>query len=95
MPGGVVLVPQRSVLEQQGIRKVARLGPDSKLELVTIKTGPRIGSFWVVEDGVKDGDRIVYQAVQQATSGLTIVPKPVQPDFSSLAAPASSGTSGT
>jgi membrane fusion protein (multidrug efflux system) len=92
--GGVVLVPQRSVMEQQGVRQVAKVTPDSKIELVNVETGPRIGQFFVVEQGVKEGDRIVYQAMQQAKSGLVITPKPVQPDFSSLTAPAASGSVG-
>ena len=35
----------------------------------TVRMGPRIGSLWVVEDGVKPGEQVVVKGLQQVRPG--------------------------
>lgn len=72
---GAILVPQRAVSELQGSYQVAVVGPDNKVTIRVVKTGPVEGSMWVIEEGLKPGDRVVVEGLQRVKSGMTVVPK--------------------
>ncbi len=80
---GAILVPQRAVAELQGTYQVAVVGADNKVTIKVVKAGPVDGSMWVIEEGLKPGDRIVVEGLQRVKSGMTVVPK----EASSPAAP--------
>ena len=85
---GAILVPQRAVSELQGSYQVAVVGADNKVTIRVVKTGPVEGSMWVIEEGLKPGDRVVVEGLQRVKSGMTVVPK----EASSPAAPAAEPT---
>ena len=72
---GAILVPQRAVSELQGSYQVAVVGPDNKVTIKVVKTGPLEGSLWVIDEGLKPGDRIIVEGLQRVRSGMTVVPK--------------------
>jgi membrane fusion protein (multidrug efflux system) len=72
---GAVLVPQRAVSELQGGYQVAVVGADNKVTIKVVKPGPLEGSSWVIEEGLKPGDRIIVEGQQRVRSGMTVVPK--------------------
>ncbi len=74
---GAVLVPQRAVSELQGSYQVAVVGADNKVTIRVVKPGPREGSLWVIDEGLKPGDRIVVEGLQRVRSGMTVAPKEV------------------
>jgi membrane fusion protein (multidrug efflux system) len=69
-----VLVPQRCVTELQGTYEVAVVGADNKVSIRKVKPGARMGSLWVIDDGLKTGERIVSEGTAKATDGATVVP---------------------
>jgi membrane fusion protein, multidrug efflux system len=71
---GAILVPQRSVSELQGSYQVAVVGPDNKVTIKVVKTGPVEGNMWVIEEGLKPGDKIVVEGLQRVRSGMTVNP---------------------
>jgi membrane fusion protein (multidrug efflux system) len=71
-----LLVPQRAVSELQGGYQVAVVGDDSKATIRTVQVGDRVGSEWVISDGLKRGDRVVAEGVQKVRSGTAVNPKP-------------------
>jgi len=73
---GAILVPQRAVTELQGIYNVAVVKPDDTVELRMVKPGERIGTLWVIDEGLKAGDRIVVEGVQKVRSGIKVTPRP-------------------
>jgi membrane fusion protein (multidrug efflux system) len=75
MKKGAILVPQRAVSELQGSYQVAVVGPDNKVTIKVVKTGPVEGNLWVIEEGLKPGDKIVVEGLQRVRSGMTVVPK--------------------
>ncbi len=85
---GAILVPQRAVSELQGSYQVAVVGADNKVTIRVVKTGPLEGSMWVIEEGLKPGDRIVVEGLQRVRSGMTVAPK----EASSPATPAAEPT---
>ena len=72
---GAILVPQRAVSELQGSFQVAVVGADNKVTIKVVKTGPLDGSMWVIEEGLKPGDRIIVEGLQRVRSGMTVVPR--------------------
>lgn len=71
-----LVVPQRSVTELQGTYQVAVVGDDNKVSIRTVKVGDRTGSMWVIEDGLKEGEKVVAEGVQKVKPGATVIPKP-------------------
>jgi RND family efflux transporter MFP subunit len=71
-----LLVPQRAVTELQGGFQVAVVGPDNKVAIRNVKAGARVGSQWVIDEGLKPGERVVVDGVQKVREGQVVNPKP-------------------
>jgi membrane fusion protein, multidrug efflux system len=74
---GAILVPQRAVSELQGVYNVAVVKPDDTVDLRMVKPAERIGTLWVIDQGLQAGDRIVVEGVQKVRAGLKVKPVPV------------------
>jgi len=74
---GALLVPQRAVTELQGNYQVAVVDAQNKVTIATVKPGDRVGSLWVIDEGLKPGDRVVAEGVQKVGPGVTVVPNVV------------------
>ncbi len=73
---GAIVVPQRAIWEIQGNPQVAVVGPDSKVDIRPVKTGPRLGTLQVVEQGLQVGDRIVVEGTQKVSAGQLVKTTP-------------------
>jgi membrane fusion protein (multidrug efflux system) len=69
-----LLVPQRSIVELQGSYLVAVVGNDNKVTVKTVKVGERTGALWIVDEGLKPGERVVFEGVQKARDGMVVNP---------------------
>ncbi len=69
-----LLVPQAAVLESQGSTSVFVVGPDRTVQARTVRTGPRVGTEWVIEDGLKAGETVVIKGLQQVRPGVRVEP---------------------
>jgi len=70
-----LLVPQRAVMELQGSYQVAVVGPDNKVSIRRVKVGPRVDSFWVIEEGLQPGERVVVEGIQKVRPDAVVNPK--------------------
>lgn len=77
---GALLIPQRAVTDMQGKPMVAVVGADNKAEVRAVKVADRIGSDWVVEEGLKPGENVVAEGTQKVKPGMTVTPKPYTPE---------------
>lgn len=73
-----LLIPQRAVIEMQGISQVYVLGDSSKVHMKIIQTGPAFKDAYIVEDGLAAGDKIAFGGTQLLRNGTVITPKPVE-----------------
>lgn len=71
---GALLVPQRAINEQQTSYELAVIGTDNKAEIRSVKVGERVGSLWVVEDGLKTGERVVVEGLQKVRDNELVKP---------------------
>jgi membrane fusion protein, multidrug efflux system len=72
---GALLVPQRALNELQGTFQVAVVGPDNKAEIRAVRAAERVGDLWVIDDGVKAGERVVVEGFSRAKAGAVVDPK--------------------
>jgi membrane fusion protein (multidrug efflux system) len=75
---GALLVPQRAVTELQGSYQVAVVGKDNKVEIRPVKVAERVGTQWIVDAGLKPGERVVTEGIQRVRAGMTVNPKPLK-----------------
>jgi membrane fusion protein (multidrug efflux system) len=71
-----LLIPQRAVTEMQGRYLVAVMGNDNKVGIRPVKATDKVGDQWIIEEGLKPGERIVAEGVQKVKEGMTVNPKP-------------------
>lgn len=74
---GALLVPQRAVTELQGSYQVAVVGPDNKVSIRSVKASDQTGGMWVIDEGLKPGERVVVEGVQKVHGGALVNPKPL------------------
>lgn len=67
-----LLVPEKAVNELQGIYQVAVVGTDNKVSVRSVTMGERTGQMWIVESGLKPGERVVVEGVQKVRDGATV-----------------------
>jgi RND family efflux transporter MFP subunit len=73
-----LLVPQRAVTELQGNYQLAVVTGDNKIEIRPVKVGERVGTQWIIENGLKPGERVVAEGIQKVRPGAIVNPKPVK-----------------
>jgi membrane fusion protein (multidrug efflux system) len=76
---GALLVPQRAVAELQGSYQVSVVDGQNKAHVKPVKVGEQAGSNWIIEDGLKPGERVVVEGTQKAREGVEVNPKPFTP----------------
>jgi membrane fusion protein, multidrug efflux system len=81
---GALLVPQRAVIDLQGTHQVVVVGADNKAEVRPVKAGRRIEQRWIIDEGLKPGERIVVEGVEKARAGVIVNPKPWTPSSLSV-----------
>ena len=76
MKNGALLVPQSAVTQLQGSYQVAVVGSDNKVSMRTVKPGEKVGTMWVIDEGVKPGEQVVVEGLQRLRDGTAVDPKP-------------------
>jgi RND family efflux transporter MFP subunit len=76
---GALLVPQRAVSELQGSYQVAVVDSANKVSIRTVQVGDRVGSMWIINEGLKPGERVVAEGVQKVRPDTQVNPKPFVP----------------
>jgi membrane fusion protein (multidrug efflux system) len=71
-----IVVPQRAVNELQGGYQVAVVDANNKVEFRSVKVSDRFGADWIIEEGLKPGERVIVEGLQKVRSGAVVDPKP-------------------
>lgn len=69
---GALLVLQRAVQELQDHYNVVVVDSDNKVSMRSVKVGPRVGDLWVIDEGLKPGERVVVEGLQRLRDGMTV-----------------------
>ena len=73
-----VLIPQRCVMELQGLHSVYVVNDSNVVESRQITTGPTTGDYWLVDKGLKAGEKVVIDAIQKVRPDMKIVPEVIE-----------------
>ena len=76
MRDSAIVVPQRAVLQQMGQEVVYVLGDSSKVAVRVVKATGWSGNNWLIEEGLKAGDKVVVDGLQKISAGATVRAKP-------------------
>jgi len=69
-----ILIPQRCVMEIQGLYSVFVVDSNNSVQTREIEVGPKIGSAWMITKGLKSGEQVIYEGLQKARDGITVKP---------------------
>jgi membrane fusion protein (multidrug efflux system) len=72
----VIAVPQRAVLQLQSMRAVYTVDEANRVLQRVIVTGDRTDSSWIVEQGLKPGDRVIVEGQLKVRPGMRVNPQP-------------------
>jgi membrane fusion protein (multidrug efflux system) len=81
----VILLPQQSVFNIQDKNYVYIVDVANKLHMKEFTPISRLAHFYVVKDGLKAGDRILFEGALSARDGMIIKPKQVSAEKAMLA----------
>jgi len=73
-------VPQRAVMETQGIFQLAVVRDDGSVDIRQVQMGPRIDDEWIVESGLAPGERVALEGLQRLRAGMQVVAKDAPPE---------------
>ncbi|MBU6491449.1 MAG: efflux RND transporter periplasmic adaptor subunit [Burkholderiales bacterium] len=91
-----ILVPEIGVThDAKGTPTALVVGADDKVALRTLSASQTFGTDWIVDSGLKPGDRVIVAGVQKVQPGMTVKPveQPMPPVNASGAAAAVPGQS--
>ncbi len=87
-----LVVPQVGIThDQKGQPTALVVGDDNKVALRQLVTSGTYGSNWVVESGLKPGDRVIVQGTDKAKPGMQVKAVPAQLPASPASGAAASG----
>lgn len=69
-----IKIPQRCVMEIQGLYNVFVVNDDNTIETREIKVGPRLDSYWLITEGLKPGEKVIFEGLQVVKEGATVSP---------------------
>jgi membrane fusion protein, multidrug efflux system len=72
-----VIIPYKAITEQLGEFFVYALGDSNKVSQRKVLPGKQIGQDIIIKDGLKEGETIVVQGVQNLREGLAVKPQPI------------------
>jgi len=84
---GALLVPQLAVQEIQGLYSVMVVKPDATVDQRMVKAGERVGNLWIIDSGLKPGEKVIVEGIQKVRPGVQVSAKTVKLDEKTSPAP--------
>jgi membrane fusion protein (multidrug efflux system) len=74
-----LLIPQAAVMQVQSLYQVVVVTPDNKASFRPVKVGERVGTNWIISEGLKPGEKVVVEGLMKVREGLPVSPRPYAP----------------
>jgi membrane fusion protein (multidrug efflux system) len=72
-----LLIPQAALMQTQAGNQVLVVDQDDKVASRKVEVGPAYQGQWVIESGLKEGERVIVEGLQKARPGVVVAPKPM------------------
>lgn len=82
-----ILIPRQAVSQGPQGPSVYVIGPNDTAEARPIRLGPELAAGWIVQDGLKSGERVVVDGVIRVRPGGAVRPVALAPDQPTEARP--------
>ena len=67
-----IMIPQRCVMETQGLHSVFVVDSNNTIQTRDIQVGDKVGSSWMITEGLKPGEKVVYEGLQKVKDGAIV-----------------------
>lgn len=67
-----IVVPQKAVSQVQNISSVWIIGADSTAEYRKVKVGDTFGEWWIIEEGINEGEIVATSGLQKLRNGMKV-----------------------
>jgi len=67
-----ILIPQRCVMEIQGLHSVFVVDANNTVQSRDVQVGDKVGSSWMITEGLKPGEKVVYEGLQKVKDGAIV-----------------------
>lgn len=74
-----IAIPQRAVQQMQNMQTVYTVDANNQAQMRPVVAGSRAGTQWIIEQGLKPGDRVVVEGQVHIRPGVRVQPQPYQP----------------
>ncbi len=64
------------MIEVQSMYQVVVVSPENKAVFRPVKVGERIGTNWIITEGLKPGEKVIVQGFMKVREGTPVNPKP-------------------
>ena len=75
-----IMIPQKAVFEIQDKNFVFVVDSTNQVRMRNFIPKTRFSHYYIVESGLKSGEKIVFEGIQEIRDGMHIIPKPVRMD---------------
>ncbi|CAN5338750.1 efflux RND transporter periplasmic adaptor subunit [soil metagenome] len=72
-----LMVPQKAVFEIQDKNYVFLVDSTDRVKMKNFIPRTRFSHYYIIESGLKEGDRVVFEGIQDLQNGMQITPRPV------------------
>ncbi len=73
-----IMVPQRAVTDLQGQQSIMTVDAKNVVVPRSVVTGERVGTQWVIMQGLKPGDKVIVEGLMKARPGTPVTPQIVK-----------------
>ena len=70
-----IVIPQKCAKELQGQFSVMLVNSENVLESKTVEVTDKVGEYYIIKEGLQNGDKIILEGIQKARSGMEIIPQ--------------------
>lgn len=75
-----IMIPQKAAFEIQDKSFVFVVDSTNQVRMRNFVPKTRFSHYYIVESGLKSGEKIVFEGIQEIRDGMRIIPKPVRMD---------------
>lgn len=67
-----IIIPQKCVKEMQGQFSVFVVNSENKIETRRIRAGTKVGSLWLIENGLQAGEKVISEGLQKVRNEMVV-----------------------
>jgi membrane fusion protein (multidrug efflux system) len=71
-----LLIPQAALVETQVGKQVFVVKTDNKVETRNVEVGRSYKNQWIIQKGLKKGEKVIVEGTQKVKPGVVVKPKP-------------------